>query len=183
MKNYTSSVPVEITVMRIDRLGRRGASREQLIKNLGTGMLGKKHSEETKRKISAAHRGKPLSAATRANMSRARKGTQMGPDHPNWKGGQWADADGRVYVYRPDHPRANHKGYILRAHLVMESIIGRYVLPGEVVHHRNEDPSDDNRKNLRLFPSKGAHIAFHNTGKNRKGQGRKMLTAGEKEPK
>lgn len=84
MKNYTSEVL-------IDRLGFRRASREQLIKNLGTGMLGKSHSEETKRKIGEANRGRIPSAETRAKMSRARKGAQMGPSHPNWKGGEWVN--------------------------------------------------------------------------------------------
>jgi hypothetical protein len=162
MKNYTSEVL-------IDRLGSRRASREQLIKNLGTGMLGKSHSEETKRKIGEANRGRMPSAETRAKMSRARKGTQMGPSHPNWKGGEWVNKEGRVYVYRPDHPHANNKGYVFRARLVMESVLGRYLEPEETVHHRNEITNDDRPENLQLFPSRGEHTAFHNTGKDRSG--------------
>lgn len=177
MKNYTSEVPVSRTIARIDRLGRRCASREQLIRNLGTGMLGKKHSGETKKKIGEANRGRRPSLEARAKMSRAQKGRQVGPGHPNWKGGEWISRDGRVYVYRPDHPHANNKGYVFRARLVMEEMLGRFLEPAETVHHRNEIVSDDRPENLQLFPSRGDHTAFHNVGKDRKNPRRNRRSA------
>lgn len=176
MKNYTSGVPVETTIAR----------RAQLIKNLGTGMLGKSHSEETKRKIGQANKGMVRSEEVLKKMSESHKGVCAGEKHPAWKGGQWTDKDGRIYVLLPDHPHANNKGYIFRARLVMEGILKRYLLSEEVVHHRNEITNDDRPENLDLFSSKGAHISFHNLGKDRsgkrstaiKGNGFKMLPQG-----
>lgn len=43
-------------------------------------MLGKKHTEETKKKIAMALKGKPLSAERRRNMSEAHKGNTISDD-------------------------------------------------------------------------------------------------------
>jgi len=54
------------------------------------GMLGKHHSEETKKKIGRAFRGKkigPFSDEHRRNISRAMKGKLIGDKNPHWNGG------------------------------------------------------------------------------------------------
>jgi len=70
-------------------------------------------------------------------------------------------ATSRVMVRRPDHPRANSQGMVPRTWLVMEDIIGRPVSKGEVIHHEDEDPRNDNPSNLRLFSSQREHAAYH----------------------
>lgn len=60
--------------------------------------------------------------------------------------------NGRVMVYCPNHPNNKKNGiYIRRAHLIMEARIGRSLRNGEVVHHKNNDPSDDRLSNLQLM--------------------------------
>jgi hypothetical protein len=39
--------------------------------------------------------------------------------------------------------------------------LGRILLPGEVVHHRNRKKSDNSFSNLRVFPSWMAHDKVH----------------------
>ena len=51
-------------------------------------MHNKPHTEETKRKISIAHKGRQHSEKSRKNMSNAHKGKQVGQNNPSWKGGK-----------------------------------------------------------------------------------------------
>lgn len=81
-----------------------------------------------------------------------------------WAGGMTVDTDGYILVKCPDHPHKDHNGYVRQHRLVMEDSLGRYLIPGEVVDHKNGDTSDNRLDNLRLFPSNGAHLRATRTG-------------------
>jgi len=104
-----------------------------------TNRLGKKHTEETKRKISKSHIGK-----------------RMGKDNPAWKGGRIKSGNGYIYIYQPKHP-AGHKfgisNYVAEHRLVMEKHIDRYLYDWEIVHHINGIKTDNRIENLKLLPS------------------------------
>lgn len=80
--------------------------------------------------------------------------------HPTWKGGLEIDRDGYVRRYAPDHPWPRRNRYVLEHVRVMELQIGRRILPGEVVHHRDHDRQHNNLSNLELTQA-GRHSREH----------------------
>lgn len=68
--------------------------------------------------------------------------------------------DGYLLAYAPEHPSAVH-GRVLEHRLIMEGIIGRRLLPEEVVHHIDGNPSNNAPENLLLLPSQSAHMKLH----------------------
>jgi hypothetical protein len=104
-----------------------------------------------------------------------RTGPRAGEGHPEWRGGRIRDKSGYIHVWAPDHPecqRVNEarrvkadgkyyrkEKYIQEHRLVMEAHLGRYLLPTEVVHHKNDDPTDNRLENLELFDSNAKHLA------------------------
>lgn len=61
---------------------------------------------------------------------------------------------GYVNLYMPDHPYATMGGFIKEHRYVMEQHLGRLLEPGENVHHKNGDRSDNRIENLELWSVK-----------------------------
>ena len=113
--------------------------------------FGKKHTEETKRKI---------------GLSRKK---YIGEKASNWKGGRIL-IDGYLYIYNPKHPYSTKDGYVCEHRLIMEKKIKRFLLPHEVIHHKNHNKVDNRIENLELLESTGKHCAKYHMKKDRKGR-------------
>jgi HNH endonuclease len=69
-----------------------------------------------------------------------------------WRGGRYQDMAGYWHVMLPDGT------YSLEHRVVMSEKLGRSLLPTEVVHHINEEVTDNRPENLKLYAEPGMHI-------------------------
>jgi len=135
--------------------------------------LGIKHTEETKKQMSESRKGKnhPMygkhhSKKTKEKIAQANKGRhssgefKSGTEHPFWKGGRNISPKGYAYVYQPNHPNADPKGYMAESRLIVEKALGRYLKSNEIVHHLDGDESNNKNQNL-LICSKSYHSWLH----------------------
>ena len=120
-------------------------------------MLGKHHSKKTKEKMRLSHLG-----------------LFKGKKHPMWEGGI-KKFRGYVFIWKPEHPKADSNGYVKRSRLVAEKTLGRYLFRNEIPHHKNEIRDDDKPGNIEVIMN-GKHKSLH--GKNRE-KNRRRNTLGQ----
>lgn len=75
-----------------------------------------------------------------------------------WKGGRRLE-NGYVYVYSPNHPRANRDKCVPEHLLVWEATHQQPLPEGWIIHHLNGDRADNHPENLVASPSRN-HYDF-----------------------
>ena len=76
---------------------------------------------------------------------------QKGEKSSSWRGGRTIGSRGYPLLHKAGHPNANKAGYVLEHVYVMSQIIGRPLIKGETVHHKNGVKLDSSPENLELW--------------------------------
>lgn len=114
--------------------------------------------------VSQLKRGRGKYCSKKCQYS-SNKNKYIGENGLHWKGGRCVTGSGYIYIYSPKHPNKNNDGYVLEHRLVMENYLGRILTRKEVVHHNNNDVSDNRIENLTLYESHSKHMIDHRVAK------------------
>lgn len=101
-------------------------------------------------KFRASHEGRDYAVATRPAVRSNHKGYYM--------------RQGYMVRLVTEHPFADKRGYVLEHRLVMEHHLGRFLKPGEVVHHKDQDRLNNDIGNLELLEGQSNHAKDHLRG-------------------
>lgn len=85
----------------------------------------------------------------------------IGPNGSRWKGGKYLDSKGYMIIWKPDHPRADKNGCVLEHILVAEEVFGKSLPDKAVIHHVNENRSDNRKENLIICQNENYHRFLH----------------------
>lgn len=72
--------------------------------------------------------------------------------------------NGYIRIYMPEHINSDENGLIYEHQLMAEKKIGRSLKEEEVVHHIDENKTNNSLSNLIVFASNSDHVAFHRNG-------------------
>ena len=88
----------------------------------------------------------------------------MGAENPAWKGGvtifkKHGNYAGVRYVRAPEWalPMARRDGYVMEHRLILATWANRLLARVECVHHRDHNPTNNERANLELWPDNRSH--------------------------
>ena len=128
---------------------------------------GKEFSELMSRKTKQNYKDGKMEHMKRVWQEVQDNGRWRGANNPRWTGGSFTGSHGYRKIKMPKHPRADLHGYVKEHMAVAEKCLGRMLdKKTEIVHHINEDKTDNRPENLRVMKDK-EHRAYHGT-KNRK---------------
>ena len=130
-------------------------------------------SEERKRKISMANKGKKRTPEQIQRIKNAVQGKTLSKEHRKklslgmigkpargWKGFT-ITTSGYKAIHKPNHFSSDKRGYVLEHRYIIEKHLNRILQKNEIVHHLNENKLDNRIENLIVFKAIRYHRAFH----------------------
>ena len=86
---------------------------------------------------------------------------RFGPAHPKWKGGEQTNDQGYRLILVPGHPRGTEHGYVREHIVIAERALGHPLPSQAVVHHVNEQRSENRNNNLVICENDRYHKLLH----------------------
>lgn len=77
---------------------------------------------------------------------------------PDWD--RKSTSTGYEVVYCPEHPRAWSTGYVYTHTIIAEQKVGRLLVPGEIIHHKDGNRKNNDPKNIRIT-TQSKHARYH----------------------
>ena len=110
----------------------------------------KRSKKELKRlqDINPIKKGKTYEEIYGVKKSKEIKNKMGGKKNYKWNGGK-KRVNGYIYLLKPEHPFASQR-YVAEHRLIIEQHLDRYLLPSEIIHHKNEDKNDTQIENLEI---------------------------------
>lgn len=71
------------------------------------------------------------------------------------------NTNGYITYYIPQHHLADMSGKVYEHMIMAEELLGRKLIDGEVVHHKDENRLNNSLDNLMVFKSRADHSAYH----------------------
>lgn len=91
----------------------------------------------------------------------SRRGARPLERNINWKGGRTIASNGYVLIKCPGHPMADCRGYVYEHRLIAAQTLGRPLMPGEQVHHKDGNPLNNAPENIVVEPTLHHHRVQH----------------------
>ena len=113
-------------------------------------------------------------------LSKIKSERQLNDKNHMWRGGRKINAKGHVLILKRNHPLADANGYVLEHRYIMYEHMGRKLNDDEVIHHINENKTDNRLENLQVMTRK-EHTILHHKNKKRNIQTRIKISKALKE--
>lgn len=111
-----------------------------------------KCGKQTSIRCASLRAGDTKSCGCQMVKARDKRNRLQGPEHAGWRGGMKCyDSHGYIIIYRPKHPNCWSNGCVREHVKVMSEVLGRPLVKGENVHHKNGVRDDNRPENLELW--------------------------------
>lgn len=118
------------------------------------------HGSGQRKDKTRMRKGQSHTPESKAKISLAQNNVATGSDSHSWRGGI-TQSSGYVKRLTPSHPRSDRNGYVLSHILIAEQALGKFLPPGAVIHHFNEDKTDNSNTNLVICQDTAYHFLLH----------------------
>jgi hypothetical protein len=86
---------------------------------------------------------------------------KKGSESKSWKGGRNIHMGGYIRIHEPTHKWAGRNGYVRETRIIIERVLGKDQPYGSVMHHFDENKSNNNHCNLVLCQDDNYHKLLH----------------------